>query len=64
MLPQSHYFRDRLHKTSSRPVTGGTAEVWRVKDDRGLVYAAKEFRVNMIGEEYKIKAGPSLFKRK
>jgi len=56
VLPRSHYFPGRLYKTSNRPVTtaGGTADVWRVEDDRKRVYAAKTFRV-YNAEEYKIK---------
>ena len=64
VLPSSHYFRGRLHKTSNRPASGGTADVWRVEDDRGRVYAAKAFRVTISGEDYKIKVGPSIPKQK
>jgi len=61
ILPKSHYFRERLFKTSNRPVSGGSADVWRVTDDRKKLYAAKVFRVNH-GEDYKIKVGSSLIR--
>ena len=65
ILPRSHYFRGRLHKTGNRPVSGGgTADVWRVEDDRRRLYAAKAFRVNFNGEDYKIKVSFSLFEHK
>ena len=35
-------------------MSGGTADVWRVTDDRKRLYAGKVFRVN-YGEDYKIK---------
>jgi len=54
VLPKSHYFLGRLHKNSSRPVSGGTADVWRVEDDQRRVYAAKVFRINFSGDRYKI----------
>ncbi|KAF9789191.1 kinase-like domain-containing protein [Thelephora terrestris] len=54
ILPTSHYFQARLYKTSNRPMTGGTADVWRVEDDQKKLYAAKAFRV-YNNEEYKIK---------
>ena len=37
-------------------MSGGTADVWRVTDDRKRLYAGKVFRVN-YGEDYKIKVG-------
>lgn len=55
VLPRSHYFHGRLSKTGNRPFSGGAADVWRVEDDRRRIYAAKVFRVNFSGEEYKIK---------
>jgi serine/threonine protein kinase len=53
-LPRSHYFHGRLYKTSNRALSGGSADVWRVEDDRKRLYAAKVFRV-CHGEEYKRK---------
>ncbi|KAF9789189.1 kinase-like domain-containing protein [Thelephora terrestris] len=54
ILPRSHYFHGRLYKAGNRPVAGGTADVWRVEDDRKRLYAAKVFRV-YNGDERKIK---------
>ena len=63
VLPRSHYFPGRLHKTGRRALFGGgTADVWKVTDDRKTLYAAKVFRANN-GEDHKIKVGPSLVKR-
>jgi hypothetical protein len=59
ILPTSHYFHPKLYKTSNRPMTGGTADVWRVEDDQKKLYAAKVFRV-YNNEEYKIKVRPYL----
>jgi hypothetical protein len=59
VLPRSHYFPGRLFKTGPRPLSGGgTADVWRVTDDRKNLYAAKVFRANH-GEDHKVKVGPS-----
>jgi len=55
ILPRSHYFRGKLNKTGKYPASGGTADVWRVEDDRRRAYAVKAFRVNLGGDEYKIK---------
>ncbi|KAF9647902.1 kinase-like protein [Thelephora ganbajun] len=54
ILPSSHYFHGRLYKTTNRPMSGGTADVWKVIDDRKHIFAAKVFRAN-YGEDYKIK---------
>ena len=63
-MPRSHYFHGRLYRTSKYPVSGGgSAEVWRVEDDRKRVYAAKAFRVTTGGEEYKVKVCPGAVKR-
>ena len=53
----SHYFHGKLHKTSNRPVTGGTADIWKTEDRRERIYAVKVYRV-YNGEEYKIKVSP------
>ena len=58
ILPKSHFFRGRLLKASNRPVRDGTADVWKVTDDREGVFAAKVFRANQ-GEDRKIKVGSS-----
>ena len=42
-------------------MSGGTADVWRVTDDRNQVFAAKVFRANQ-GEDRKVKVGLSLVK--
>lgn len=60
VLPRSHYFPGKLSKTSNRPVSGGgTADVWRVTDDRRQIFAAKVFRANQ-GDDHKIKVGSPL----
>lgn len=46
VLPRSHYFPGKLSKTSRYPVSGGSADVWRVEDDRKRTFAAKVFRAN------------------
>jgi len=61
VLPPSHYFPGKLSKASNYPVSGGTADVWRVTDDKMQIFAAKVFRATEA-EEYKIKAGSSLVK--
>jgi len=56
VLPRSHYFRGRLSKAGKHPVFGGNGiDVWRVEDNQKRVYAARVFRVNMIGDEHKMK---------
>ena len=58
VLPKSHYFPGKLSKAGIRPVSGGSADVWRVEDDRSRPFAAKVFRANE-GEDHKVKAsGP------
>ncbi|KAF9643105.1 kinase-like protein [Thelephora ganbajun] len=54
VLPQSHYFPGRLFKTSNRPASGGTADVWRAEDDQKQTFAAKVFRAGEE-EDHKIK---------
>jgi len=59
ILPRSHYFPGKLSKASNRALAGGgTADVWRVTDDRERLYAAKVFRVYQ-GEDYRIKVSAS-----
>lgn len=55
ILPRSHYFQGGLRRAIDHPAAGGTAEVWKVEDNRRQLFGVKVFRVTQTGDEYKIK---------